>query len=384
MEKEFLNDKGRYGIDISDRKYSEIGFFSEGFAKVKKDDKYSYIDDNGEEAMPFLFDEAKDFYQALAAVKNHNGWHYVDPECYTIIYDKGYEDVGSFSNGLAKVKKDGKWGFIDLYGKEAIPCVHDKAYSFFSNITAVQNGRKHYIITKNNGLWRFEPFKDAICVVGGIIVKDGRKWGYINGTSDGLEYEISPLYDMVTPFRDGFALVRTGKDYFFVPEGHSYCQSHTFFRAKPFSEGMAAVKNSKKNGKWGFVDTEFNQVTPFMYDDVSYFNEGLAKVKLDDKIGYIDKEGNTVIPFIYRSGEDFKNGVAAVRDGNGLNHLLSKDGNEIFTSTGFLKNHNDGIYSCFDGFDTRYLIFSKNLINPPYEITDGEIKEHVVRTRSSK
>lgn len=41
-----------------------------------------------------------------------------------------YEDAHSFSEDLAAVKKDGKWGYIDTDGKVVIPFEYDQAYAF--------------------------------------------------------------------------------------------------------------------------------------------------------------------------------------------------------------------------------------------------------------
>ena len=73
---DFYYEKNKYGIDITERGYEEISPFSEGFSRVKKDNKYSFMDKNGEEMVPFLYDEAHNFHQALAAVKTDDRWHY--------------------------------------------------------------------------------------------------------------------------------------------------------------------------------------------------------------------------------------------------------------------------------------------------------------------
>ena len=36
-----------------------------------------------------------------------------------------YDDVWDFGEGLAPVKLNGKWGYIDKTGKEVIPCIFD-------------------------------------------------------------------------------------------------------------------------------------------------------------------------------------------------------------------------------------------------------------------
>lgn len=51
-----------------------------------------------------------------------------------------------FSDGLAVVKKDGKYGFIDRTGKEVIPLIYDDAYGFYDGLAAVEkDGKMGYI-----------------------------------------------------------------------------------------------------------------------------------------------------------------------------------------------------------------------------------------------
>ena len=72
----------------------------------------------------------------------------------------------------------------------------------------------------------------------------------------------------------------------------------------------------KKDGKWGFINQKGEQIIPFLYDDASYFTEGLALVKKGDKYGYINDKNETVLPFIYDDGALFENGKAWVQIGD--------------------------------------------------------------------
>jgi serine/threonine protein kinase len=87
------------------------------------------------------------------------------------------------------------------------------------------------------------------------------------------------------------------------------------------------LKRIERNGKLGLIDKNANEVTPIKYYEIHSFNEGLAKVALnqllskDIKYGFIDKSGTVVIPIKYDYAEGFREGLAKV----GLNQLLSKD-----------------------------------------------------------
>ena len=60
-----------------------------------------------------------------------------------ISYDE-YDNIGFFHDGLARVlkKKTGKFGFVDIHGKEVIPCVWRSAGEFCDYIAGVQNDEK--------------------------------------------------------------------------------------------------------------------------------------------------------------------------------------------------------------------------------------------------
>ena len=56
----------------------------------------------------------------------------------------GYEYVGEYSDGLAMVMLNYKYGFIDKSGTEVIPCKYDGGESF-------KNGRAHVYLNGING-----------------------------------------------------------------------------------------------------------------------------------------------------------------------------------------------------------------------------------------
>jgi hypothetical protein len=62
------------------------------------------------------FDETKDFSEDLAAVKKNGKWGYIDKKG-NVIINFMYEKAGSFINGSANVTLNGKQGYIDHDGK---------------------------------------------------------------------------------------------------------------------------------------------------------------------------------------------------------------------------------------------------------------------------
>ena len=99
--------------------------------------------------------------------------------------------------------------------------------------------------------------------------------------------------------------------------------------AEPFSEGLAAVK---RDGKWGYIDTEGQTVIPFQYERAYDFSEGYAVVSPNiveqnvyelangNKIEYnyydlgrVDADGNYV-PFSYTDPQTAERSAVTVPD----------------------------------------------------------------------
>ena len=63
-------------------------------------------------------------------------------------------------------------------------------------------------------------------------------------------------------------------------------------RMSLFCEGLLCVK---KDGKWGYIDRDGNEVIPLQFTDADPFEEnGIARVKTDSGVHWIDTEGNFV------------------------------------------------------------------------------------------
>lgn len=61
-----------------------------------------------------------------------------------------YDFVGDFSEGLARVRKADKWGYIDEEGNEVIPLIYDYAHDFHNGTTSVKFGNENPRINRQN------------------------------------------------------------------------------------------------------------------------------------------------------------------------------------------------------------------------------------------
>ena len=128
--------------------FDRVGDFSEGFAAVKKDDKWGYINTKGEQIIECKFDDFDDFNEGFAAVKKDGKWEYINSKGEQIVECK-FDDAWGFNEGLARVQKDGKWGYINTKGEQIIECKFDYADDFKEGFARVKkDGKWGYINTK--------------------------------------------------------------------------------------------------------------------------------------------------------------------------------------------------------------------------------------------
>ena len=95
-----------------------------------------------------------------------------------------------------------------------------------------------------------------------------------------------------------------------------------------FQEGLACVESDKR--KWGFVDEKGNEVIPCKWEDVGFFSEGLAYVEdANWKKGFIDKTGKVVIPCQWEDAMPFSHGFTNVKGFDGKWVRIDKMGKKV-------------------------------------------------------
>lgn len=159
--------------------------FSEGLASIQTmDKKFGFIDLEGNLVIPSHFTAVGFFTDNLAWARDENGKvGFIDKSGSWAIKPE-FDAVKSFDqiSGMARVKKDDKWFYVNHAGKPLM--VESDAYWDFSEGLAQgeKNGLRGYF--DNEGKWVIEPkFQDAKKFENGqAAVKVNGKWGIIDKT----------------------------------------------------------------------------------------------------------------------------------------------------------------------------------------------------------
>jgi hypothetical protein len=217
------------------------GPYSEGLAFTNNSQTgiVSYLDKTGNEAFSKpAKDGSKCTNGFIIIVDKNNRYSHVNKKG-VAINSKTWDEAGDFIEGLASVKENGKWGFIDSLGKKVIDTKFDLVSNFSKGAAVVKLNNEYFLINKKgdpignakyeaagnpgNGTFPVQQNKMAGLVDGkGNVVIDLKynsilyitedrtwaakdaKWGLLDNKGKALtDFIYQGAYD----FKDGFARV---------------------------------------------------------------------------------------------------------------------------------------------------------------------------------
>ena len=133
------------------------------------------------------YEQTLGFSEGLAAVRENGRYGYIDLTG-SVVIAPAYDSAGSFSQGVAAVEApDGKWGYIDTEGEWYIKPAYEYAYGFtpagYAKVTLKEG--KHGVIDRK-GKVLFKTKKENLSVSDDGVVT----------VNDGYEEETAEFYDL--------------------------------------------------------------------------------------------------------------------------------------------------------------------------------------------
>ncbi|MCW3159695.1 WG repeat-containing protein [Chryseobacterium oryctis] len=293
----FINSKGILVIPMV---FKKTGAFKEGMCPVQNDNgKWGAINTKGDVVIDFLYDYFS-FYNGFARVKAADGKTYtINKKGQKVFENLPYPTQGSFSEGLCRVQDtNGKYGFIDTNGKLVIPCKFDEVGEFSNGMARIEKDSKTGYIDKKGNIvippkyYHPGDMFDVNFSDGMVIVREspnGKK-----GAIDKTGKVVIPFqYDYLYSFHNGLAMVYSDGKAGFIDKTGKLAVPCIYDQAENFTEGHAAVKRNKK---WGFINTKGEEVIPIDMFVANRFINGLALVQLgnENEFSYINTKGEKV------------------------------------------------------------------------------------------
>lgn len=314
----FINDKSEIKIEA---KYNEARNFKQGLALVKENNLYGFINDQNNYIIKNKYKELNEFYEERASFKGQNGLYgYINLRGEVAI-EPQYLYAGNFNNSLAVVKytpkdlphmqynsyikKDGNLAF-DIYENENLiefsEGIGQIVYYFrFSAIDI--NGENIYSKTYddyNSGYTFFSKFSENRAFL--RSENDVKKAIIINREFKQIA-NIEVDYNSRYKFINGKCIVYINENPVLIDTKGKILRKFDYENVILTINDMYIVESNKK---YGVLDNNFNFLVQLEYDYLgniyksnieNNFIDGLLYFEKGDKKGYFDEKGNVIIDF---------------------------------------------------------------------------------------
>ncbi len=278
-----------------------------GLAPVEFDHSFGYLKRDGTPAFDFLYKIGDDFKEDRAFVSDNNYLFLIDIFGNQIKQFKLSFTANQFSNGLARIsllnnngnlKTD---GFIDKDGRYVVPCIAE--YMIEDPLDLIDDNDDYsdgLIRIKQNGKYGFIDENISVripfvydwaskFVSGTAAVKKDNKFGFINTHN---EIVVPLSFDSAKCFSEGLAPVCKSEKWGMINSFGQTCIDYKYSNLGKMINGKIPALF---NNLWGMINAEGQTITPFKYDKIDYFHEGLCKVVYKKRNGIINSTGTALI-----------------------------------------------------------------------------------------
>lgn len=345
----YVRNNGKIGMlkangeDFIPVKYDSLGVYSDDMLKAKVGSKYGFLNEEGKEAVPFIYSQAYDYSEGLAAVINENGkFLFIDKSGNVAIKPKEYDRVDNFQNGTCKVYRKDKFWEIDREGKKV---KDSKKKVEVGNVDENKSNDDMYVENSEN-----------VSDTNTVYDKDLSSTPIVISTSQPNSIQLTQnfssnisKYDAVLGnFSDGLLPVTKNKKLGYInAEGEEVIPCTKKYYIEPgMDDGIV---------KYGSFHDGLAQVYSFEGESGAIEFQGAKNIK----IGYMNKLGETVIPAIYDYADDFSEGKAYVRS-NDFQGFIDTTGKRLFQCKQSPTDmfFSDGLVLISDYDDGKYIFYN--------------------------
>lgn len=307
--------------------YESISILGE-FIRVSKNNKYGLLKKTLEVLIPLEFTYVSINHGLITTLAGRRETVY-NKQGIKIAEEKNFTSASPISDTYIAVQNanDGKWGVTDTTGNIIIPNIYKSITGTLHDRFIVQshqnNQFKWGIIDKENNV--VVPFDySSISKVSEerAIVGTLGKFGIIDDSGN-LLTEIN--YDLIHPFDNGFwRVTREKKDGILDINCKEVVPLIYSATMKP-DDGVVILTQGKS---WILYNLLTNTAVTDSYDYISHNYQTTEHIlaRKNGFYGFIDSNGEIIIPFEFEKASDFKGGYASVVK-DGVSYAISQNGN---------------------------------------------------------
>ena len=262
---------------------------------------------------------------------------------------------------------DGKVGYIDTKGNYIIPAKYKDGTHFYEDLAFVVADGENITCIDKKGNTKFvlkkvdyaEPFSEGLAIVG---VK-GHGCGFINKKG---EFVINPQFESAKPFREGLAAVRQNDKWGFIDNTGKMIINPQFEHVSSFYDSKALFYDGKQ---WGFINKKGEYDINPQFASAAIFSEGLSAIQQGNQAGYINEKGQIVVNPQFDYAGDFNSGLSVIKQ-NSKYGYINKKGQIVINPQFYFASQFFGDVAFVMDANARWGIIDKKgkyLVNPQFD-----------------
>jgi len=297
----FINKAGQL---ITGFEFEDAYAFKSGYSVVVKDEHYGVINRLGKWIVNPVYQDVGEFSEGLFYAENESGYYGYLDENGNVAIDFLFENATDFKNGLAIVQKDGKYGIINTRAGLVSDFEYDWIEPFRTdrNPSRFKRGELFGLIDQVGTVVVDSAYSHIGDYAEGLaLAANNKTYGYISTTGDTIidfKYTFSPAVLKVSQFKNGYVRIFQKDKVGVIDTAGTRIFPAIFENIGEFSGKLIPVV---KKDKWGYADLNVNLAIPYKYEVAGNFRDSVAIVAANGMYGVIDTLGNAKVEFKYKS-----------------------------------------------------------------------------------
>ena len=313
---------------VSNTRIQTLEHFINGKAIFSVDHRYGVIRNDGTIVIEPKYTTLKwdnNYFLSNISRSGKDQWILLDSTG-NALHTKPYDFILPHNGKFFPVIVRNFWGALSPSGKEILSCTYDSILQQLDNNVVVKFHGQYGIVDQSER-WLVPPRPKKIRLIAeDRFLEYTPKTTYLKSFDNGIIYFSENRLEL-----HGSNLLE------YLPSGtiwqigmNGVIGERTILpdmveKIYPESEGLRGIK---KNGQYGFIDSQGRLRIANRYDGIQPFSEQLAAMKIRGKWGFIGHDDRIAIQPTYDEVHDFENGLAVVKQ-KGFYGVVDKTGRQV-------------------------------------------------------
>ena len=296
--------KWNYGETLRIKVYNPTKKETSNALLVQKNGKYGLIDSVGNELVPAAYSDIWKTAKSDSVEVNAWGVRFANSNVWVKLTEQ-YNKQNKFSFAANQVVFIGnEQGVINRFGDFIAGSKYDRIWKLKGDILIAQKNNQVGMVNLSGKTIIPFAYKALTLFENGLALGiDGKNKGFFIDTS-GKQMATDGFDVFMNKEREGYNCLCFYGNISFSTE----CGSDCYYKEFQFSNHLIPVGKYKPTQlflypfglKYGYMDTIGHLVIPFIFDEASRFDKGVAIVKMGGFYGIIDTTGNWILPAEYK------------------------------------------------------------------------------------